>query len=217
MTDTFRALAAPLIIAGAMALAACEPEQAPSLDQPPAPPASPQDVFWANLCGLTGQAFEGRIVANRDDYAPADAGPDPFEGRQLVVHFRDCSDEEIRAPFHVGDDRSRTWVFTRTETGLRLKHDHRHEDGTDDEVTMYGGDTAEPGTPNLQAFPVDQYSIDLFERVGLTRSVTNVWVVGVEPGEAYTYSLQRPGREFTVRFDLTRPLDELPPQPWGDE
>jgi hypothetical protein len=25
------------------------------------------------------------------------------------------------------------------EEGLQLKHDHRHEDGTPDEVTMYGG------------------------------------------------------------------------------
>ena len=30
------------------------------------------------------------------------------------MHVRDCSERELRIPFHVGDDRSRTWVVTRT-------------------------------------------------------------------------------------------------------
>ena len=34
---------------------------------------------------------------------------------------------------------------TTTATGLRLKHDHRHEDGHPDKVTLYGGDTADAG------------------------------------------------------------------------
>ncbi len=63
----------------------------------------------------------------------------------LVMHVRECSDAEIRIPFFVDDDRSRTWVLSRTDTGLGLKHDHRHEDGTEDSVTQYGGDTAHTG------------------------------------------------------------------------
>ena len=52
-------------------------------------------------------------------------------GQRLVMHVRDCSADEVRIPFWVGEDHSRTWVVTRTETGLRLKHDHRHEDGSE--------------------------------------------------------------------------------------
>lgn len=59
-----------------------------------------------------GQAFEGRLAANE----PADPN-DPFVGQRLVMHVRQCSDDELMIPFHVGEDRSRTWIITRTDTG----------------------------------------------------------------------------------------------------
>ena len=104
----------------------------------------PADAFLSALAAHCGKAYAGRIVANQ----PASATPDPFEGKTLVMHVRGCDDpmREIRIPFHVGDDRSRTWVLTRTPTGLRLKHDHMHQDGQPDAVTMYGGDTVGAGT-----------------------------------------------------------------------
>ncbi len=77
----------------------------------------PADAFLSALQGQCGKAYAGRITANQ----PASATPDPFEGKTLVMHVRGCDDptREIRIPFHVGDDRSRTWVVTRTATGLR--------------------------------------------------------------------------------------------------
>jgi hypothetical protein len=186
----------------------------------PAPPAVPQatpppvvaapDAFLAGLAEHCGQAFAGRIVANE----PA-VDDDPFDGQSLVMHVRRCGEGFVEAPFHVGDDHSRTWVLTRTATGLRLKHDHRHEDGSPDELTMYGGDTAAPGTALRQEFPVDAYSIEMFERLGSEASVTNTWAMEIEPGRRFLYELARPtGRLFRVEFDLTTPVD-LPPTPWG--
>jgi len=174
---------------------------------------APADQFLAALARHCGQAFEGRIVANQ----PASSEPDAFEGKRLVMHVRGCEapTRELRVPFHVGDDHSRTWVLTRTADGLRLKHDHRHEDGSDDAVTMYGGDTASPGSAVRQEFPVDAESIAMFEREGLNASVSNTWAMEVEPGQRFLYELARPGgREFKVEFDLTQPVD-LPPAPWG--
>jgi hypothetical protein len=133
------------------------------------------------------------------------------------MHVRGCDDptRRLEVPFHVGDDHSRTWVLTRTDDGLRLKHDHRHEDGSDDAVTMYGGETASPGTASRQEFPVDAESIALFEREGLDVSVTNTWAMEIEPGQRFLYELARPGgRMFQVEFDLTTPV-ETPPVPWG--
>ena len=172
---------------------------------------APADAFMSSLARLCGQAFAGRITANEPR-----TDSDPFEGKALVMHVRECRPDEIRVPFHVGDDRSRTWVIARTTSGLRLKHDHRHEDGTPDELTMYGGDTRDAGTATRQGFPADAESKALFEREGLTVSIGNVWAVEIEPGVRYVYELARPGRLFRVEFDLTQPVAP-PPPPWGAE
>jgi hypothetical protein len=175
---------------------------------------APADAFLAAIASHCGQAYAGRIVANAPDpAAPPPAAPDPFEGKELVMHVRGCDDptQRIEIPFHVGDDHSRTWILTRTADGLRLKHDHRHEDGSDDAVTMYGGDTAGPGTATRQEFPVDAESIALFEREGLDLSVTNTWAMEIEPGQRFVYELARPGgRLFQVEFDLTAPVAPPP-------
>jgi hypothetical protein len=172
--------------------------------------SQPVDTFLEHIARHCGQAFAGRIVANEPPQPE-----DPFAGKELVMHVRECSRQELKLPFHVGDDHSRTWVLTRTAGGLRLKHDHRHEDGSEDPVTMYGGDTTAPGTQQRQEFPVDAYSIGMFEREGLSASVSNTWAMEIEPGERFLYELSRPsGRLFQVEFDLSNPVAP-PPTPWG--
>jgi hypothetical protein len=172
------------------------------------PAATPADQFFARLSSLCGKAFEGRIASPA---VPADAD---FAGKRMVMHVRECSADTIRVPFHVGDDRSRTWVITRVGAGLRLKHDHRHDDGSEDKLTQYGGDTLAPGTASRQEFPADQFSRDLFVREKIPVSATNVWAMEVEPGRLFAYELRRPGRFFRVDFDLSRPV-AAPPAPWG--
>lgn len=169
--------------------------------------ASPQDEFWNNLRALCGQAFEGRVV---EGSAATDA---TFKDKLLVMHVRACGDDEIRIPFHVGDNRSRTWVLTRTAGGLRLKHDHRHEDGSEDKITQYGGDTADTGTAEKQEFPADKFTAGL-----IPAAKTNIWTMILEPGRTFGYGLRREAenRRFRVEFDLTRPVS-APPAPWGSE
>jgi hypothetical protein len=165
-----------------------------------------QGAFLAVLGALCGKAFEGRLVST--DSADAE-----MAGERLVMHVRECLADEIRIPFHVGTDRSRTWVVTRTETGLRLKHDHRHEDGSEDVLTQYGGDTAFAGTAVRQEFPADDYSKRLFRQEGRAVSVDNVWAIEVT-AVMFAYELKRPDRFFRAEFDLTQPV-ETPPAPWG--
>ena len=172
------------------------------------PAPTPADQFFARLSSLCGKAYEGRIASPA---VPADAD---FAGKRMVMHVRECSADTIRIPFHVGEDRSRTWVISRTPNGLRLKHDHRHEDGSEDKLTQYGGDTLAPGTAARQEFPADQFSRDLFVREKIPVSATNVWAMEVEPGRLFAYELRRPGRFFRVDFDLGRPV-AAPPGPWG--
>jgi hypothetical protein len=177
--------------------------------RPAAPEPAPQ-TFWTQLAALCGQAFDGVVTVDRGGTAP-----DPFAGQRLRMHVRTCADHELRVPFHVGDDRSRTWVFTRSDGALRLHHDHRHDDGSPDVVTMYGGQAIAPGTATEQRFPADDATRALFVREGLPRSVDNVWIVEVVPDVRFAYALTRPDREFRIDFDLSAPVPP-PPPPWGD-
>lgn len=168
----------------------------------------PQQIFWSRLQALCGQAYAGRVVSS-------DAADRDMAGSRLVMHVARCTPDEIHIPFHVGDDRSRTWVISRTAAGLRLKHDHRHRDGGEDARTQYGGDTVSPGTARRQEFPADRYSSDLFVRENIPASAANVWAVEIAPGRSFAYALDREDRHFRVEFDLTRPVAPPPPA-WGE-
>ena len=165
----------------------------------PAKADTAQDAFFARLTPLCGKTFQGKVVTTD----PADAS---FAGKPLVMQVATCSKDEVRIPFHVGEDRSRTWILTRTTAGLRLKHDHRHADGTEDAVSQYGGDTTTPGTASRQEFPVDAASKAMFVREDRNVSLTNVWAIEIERGQTFAYELRRPGRHFRVEFDLKAPL-----------
>jgi hypothetical protein len=188
-------IAAPLLVA---ALAGCAT---------PGVTEAPRDRFFRDLASLCGKAFEGRIAS------PPVEADSAFAGKPLVMHVRGCTEDEIRIPFHVGEDRSRTWVVTRTAAGLRLKHDHRHADGGEDKLTQYGGDTVGEGIAQRQEFPADDLSKAMFDRENIPASTANVWAMEVD-GRVFAYELRRPGRWFRVEFDLTRPVAP-PPAPWG--
>ncbi len=166
---------------------------------------APQDQFMQNLQDLCGKAFAGKLVST-------DAADDDLAGQPMVMHIRSCTDTEIQIPFYVGDDRSRTWILTKTDAGLRLKHRHNHEDGTADGVSMYGGNTTHAGSITVQEFPVDQESVDMFVKEGLNVSVTNIWSVQLTD-TLYTYEMRRKGRLFRVEFDLSKAVP-TPQKPW---
>ncbi len=176
------------LAAAALSVAACA--------STPAPPAHPQDAFMAGLRGLCGNAYAGRMVTSD----PADAA---WVGQPLRVEVR-CEGAVVRMPLALGADRSRTWLVTRTAGGVRLKHDHRHADGSPDVLTNYGGDTVDVGTAERQAFPADAESIALFRTRGNPASTANVWSLEHRP-DVLAYELRRPNRRFRVEFDLTRP------------
>ena len=167
-------------------------------------PSAPTADLWSALESLCGQAFEGKVIEGTE------ASDEAMRTSRLVMHVRSCTADELRVPFHVGENRSRTWVITRTSDGLRLKHDHRHEDGRPDEVTQYGGDSRGDGRSLSVEFPADQLTANL-----LPAAASNIWTMSVEPGKTFTYALRREGtpRRFSAQFDLSRPV-EAPPAPW---
>jgi len=169
-----------------------------------------ETTAWGALSSNCGKAFAGTIVKDTD---PSDT----WTNARIIMHIRDCSENEIKVPLHVDDNRSRIWIVTKLPAGkMRLKHDHRHQDGRSDDVTMYGG-TSVGGDgadrASTVAFPVDKESITSFKKYGLEASVTNSWHLSV--GETtFHYKLTRPsGREFEVAFDLSKPV-AIPANAW---
>ena len=189
-----RALRFALAGTAIIALSACQ-----------VPEPTPQDQFFAAFEPYCGNSYAAEVVA---DNQPSEAWQ-----QELVVHIRDCEANTIRMPLHVGEDRSRTWVLTRTEKGLDFQHIHLHEDGTPDAVSPYGGHTIASGDAQMQAFPVDDASKALFVENGLEVSTTNTWILSFD-GDVMYYELTRPGREFVVAVDLSQPIAE-PPAAWG--
>lgn len=164
------------------------------------------DKFFAAITEHCGKAFAGKVTADN-------MGGDGFKNKTLVMHVRKCAAHQLQIPFHVGDNASRTWIITKTGSGLSLKHDHRHKDGTYDESTMYGGHTLDAGWPQVQSFPADQYSKELFVKHGIPQSAGNTWQMFIYD-KTFSYRLIRQGKEFRVDFDLTKPITP-PAAPWG--
>lgn len=162
------------------------------------------DIFWGRMDALCGKSFEGTVT-----HAPA--GDTAFTNKTLAMEVRKCTENEIRIPFHVGENRSRTWILTKQNKRILLKHDHRHEDGSEDRITQYGGWTPNTGQVGSQIFIADQETTDL-----LPPASHNVWMIEIDPGNIFAYSLRRQGsdRYFRVSFDLKKEIKALP-APWG--
>jgi len=154
----------------------------------PAHAADARVEFFRALRALCGARYEGAMTFPTE-------GRDDFEGKRLVATVAECDGRSVRVPFWVGDDRSRTWVFTRRGSTLELKHDHRHSDGSPDSITMYGGMASRTGTPHRQAFPADAHTAAL-----IPPAATNVWTIRLsEDGDTLVYHLERDARpRFTA-------------------
>ncbi len=158
----------------------------------PAGAAEAHDAYFANLAALCGATFAGASVFPND---PADA----FAGKKLVAHVASCTADEIRIPFAVGENKSRTWIIRKENGGLTLRHDHRHDDGTPDPVTMYGGAAGPGGSARAMRFMADAYTARL-----IPAAATNVWTLSVSAdGRAMTYYLERDAKP-RFKAELTR-------------
>ena len=153
-------------------------------------PVDTRDGFMATLKTLCGQRFEGGQTYAVD--------PNNEFANKTISTEVICSTADVRMPVKVGEDRSRTWIFTRPAAGLELRHDHRHADGTPDKVTMYGGMAQPGGSARSQAFLADAYTARL-----VPGADTNLWTVTLsEDGSVLTYRLERhakPRAEFVMK------------------
>jgi hypothetical protein len=165
---------------------------------------TPAKQFWNTLQSHCNKAYEGRLELPKDDK--------DFGGKQLIMHIRKCTDREIKIPFFVGEDKSRTWILTYDNDRIFLKHEHRHKDGSEDDINFYGGTTTNTGKANIQIFSANEHTQQL-----IPGAATNVWWITIDD-DTFTYNLRRLGTErvFKVVMDLTQTIN-TPGAPWGWE
>ena len=154
-----------------------------------------QGAFFTRLSALCDKEFPGRATFSSTP-------DDPMMRARLVMAPQGCSSEQVRVPFRVDGDRSRTWIITLHPGALQLQHDHRHADGTPDEITMYGGWAADGGTPSRARFPADAETAKL-----IPAAATNVWTLEIDSAKRrFVYFLERDGKpRYRAIFDLGKP------------
>jgi hypothetical protein len=128
----------------ALALAACDP--APDTAEAAPDPLEAQAAFFQNMQEMCGQTFGGRTVL-------AEETDTTFEPARLYFIVEECTEDELRIPFIVGDDDSRTWVLQMGEDGLTFFHEHLQPDGTEYETSGFGGHASDDGSATFQHFP----------------------------------------------------------------
>tara|TARA_R110002073_G_scaffold128999_3_gene275133 strand:- start:94093 stop:94662 length:570 start_codon:yes stop_codon:yes gene_type:complete len=163
---------------------------------------NPTQQFWNTLQSHCNKAYEGTLELPKEDK--------DFGGKKLVMHVRSCSNTVIKIPFFVGKDRSRTWILTYKNDRISLKHDHRHKDGSEDDINFYGGITTNPGQAGIQIFSADEHTQKM-----IPAASTNVWWITIND-KTFTYNLRRLGtdRVFKVVMNLISTIP-TPEAPWG--
>ncbi|SDM06221.1 hypothetical protein SAMN05421813_105128 [Daejeonella rubra] len=157
--------------------------------------AQADKAFFKDLEALKGKTFYGKAI-----YMPDTIKANDFWGKKLSFKVNQHKRSELRMPFQVGENKSRTWILTKTKNGIQLKHDHRHDDGSPDSITNYGGDSdIKISTALAQYFPADEFTAKL-----LPAAATNRWIMEFSPDKKkFYYILERNNiLRFKAEFNL---------------
>jgi hypothetical protein len=189
-----------------------DPNPAAEKTEPQFTSAETTTVFMAQYEPYCGNTYAGRSVF-------VDLGDEsPLIGARLLMTVAECSVDEIRIPFYVDEDRSRTWILSYQDGALRLGHDHRYDDGSEYEANFYGGFAMENENGHFQYFPeyAESGETVLFfpsdERTIADRAARNinVWSKAFDTeNQRYYYRLYLEGRlRYEAEFDLSEVVSQ---------
>ena len=154
------------------------------------------DTFYERFRELVGEKFSGHQVYIREDM-------ESWSDLELVMYVREFHHNVIYIPFRVGDNTSRTWTLYReADSRIRLRHDHRHDDGSPEDLTLYGGYTSHGSDEYTQIFPADAYTCNMLQAI-----CDNEWTMMFNKDlTTFSYILKKAGELiFQADFDLTKP------------
>ncbi len=148
------------------------------------------------------QEFCGHAYRGETQFISLGDGDHVLQDPEMIMVIDGCSASNFRIPFYVDEDRSRTWIFSLSDNGLHLAHDHRNPDGTEQEDNMYGGRANSTGDETVQFFPADESTIE-----NRPARAANKWSVKILPDDMqYIYSLYLNNElRFRAVFDLNEP------------
>jgi hypothetical protein len=153
--------------------------------------------FFDAIRSLEGKTYYGKAI-----YMPDTTKANDFWGKKLSFKVIRTSKSEMKLPFNVGENQTRTWVLTKTKGGIRLKHDHRHTDGSPDSITNYGGDSDKKISTRLtQYFPADEFTSNL-----IPAAKTNRWIMEFSDDKKKFYYILERNKElrFKAEFNLAQ-------------
>lgn len=176
------------LLAGIFLIISCTGEETDITPQINA--ETPQEEFFANMFEHCGETFSGEATFPEDD-------SHELVGENLVATIQTCTEEEIQIALAADGDQSRTWVLTRTDEGLRLRHDHINSEGTPSDTTGYGGYATDDGTSTQQYFAADDSTAQM-----IPEAATNVWMMEIND-DRFVYNLER-NNEPRFRAVLTK-------------
>ena len=153
-----------------------------------------QDIFFERFMALEGKRFQGTQVFISPNM-------ESWDGFEIVMHVREFHPDVVYMPLRVGVNTSRTWALYRDNNNrLRFRHDHRHADGTPENLSLYGGFHTTGGNAFTQVFPADEYTCNMAPAI-----CDNEWTLSFnEDLSAFSYILNKAGEKvFQLDFDLT--------------
>ena len=162
-------------------------------------PTPEQRAFFDNIKAKCGQAFGGRTVL-------APEGDEVFEPARLYFIVEECTDDELRIPFVVGDDASRTWILRLGDDGLSFIHEHLRDDGSEYEGSGFGGHATTDGSATFQSFE------DYWATADTPEAEYRVWRLRMDrERDLFVYYLDRGGEPaYRLVFYLGPPSPALP-------
>jgi hypothetical protein len=152
---------------------------------------NPQKEFFNHFKLLEGKKYAGKEVFIAE-------GMESWASLELIMHVREFTDTAVYIPFKVGNNSSRTWMLIMEgENTLRFRHDHRHDDGSPEDLNLYGGYGTKNGSAYKQVFPADDFTCNMLERI-----CDNEWTVEFsEDLSVFSYSLRK-ARELIIQIDF---------------
>ena len=158
--------------------------------------AKPTKSFYDKLQGYCGRQLPGVVLYPTGKEAP-------FQGLEITMMVEACSTKEIRMPIQVGPKIYRTLILGQDKNGYTLRHENKRADGTQAEISMYGGQTNGTNDSYLLLFPADGYSRQL-----LGAELNYAWSLAFNSDKStLSYMIENDGKlTLQIDFDLTHPV-----------